>query len=117
MAVQFVTIPSSTGVSCDEDVFYVFFNEDPVDKTSWEEDEEDKVQIPDCPHLIVLPNSLMEQWIWEIKVFFNKKSMEIYQLPGMEKEIEHFFVNAKSPCVSSHTPMPLHIYLIVQSVS
>lgn len=78
---------------------------------------EGEAKIPDAPHLIIVPNSLMEQWIREIKVFFNKKSVEIYQLPGTEEEIEKFFGDVKSPWVESKTPLPLRIVLIMQSVS
>ena len=45
-AVQFMTIPSSTGVSCNEGDFYVLFNEGAVAKTGWGEDEEDEVEEP-----------------------------------------------------------------------
>lgn len=74
-------------------------------------------KIPDDPHLIVVPTSLMEQWIREIKVFFDKKKVEIYQLPGSEQEIESFFLDPESLWVKSDIPMPLRIVLITQSVS
>jgi len=59
----------------------------------------------------------MEQWIREIKVFFDKKKLEIYQLPGTEPEIESFFLDPESLWVKSKTPMPLRVVLITQSVS
>jgi len=74
-------------------------------------------KVPDSPHLIVVPTSLIEQWIREIKVFFDKKKVEIYQLPGTEEEIESFFLDVQSPWVKSETPMPLRIVLITHSVS
>ena len=43
-AVQFTTIPSPTGVSYDEGVFYIFFTEGTVAKTGWGVDEEDEVE-------------------------------------------------------------------------
>jgi SNF2 family DNA or RNA helicase len=74
-------------------------------------------KVPEAPHLIIVPNSLMEQWIREIKVFFNKKKVDIYQLPGTEEEIEKFFLDKKSPWVMSATPPPARIVLIMHSVS
>ncbi|KIM38289.1 hypothetical protein M413DRAFT_12967 [Hebeloma cylindrosporum] len=75
-----------------------------------------KEKIPDSPHLIVVPTSLMEQWIREIKVFFSKKSIDYYQLPGTEAEIETFFTDPKSAWCQSKTPMPFRIVLITQSM-
>jgi len=74
-------------------------------------------KIPNEPHLIVVPTSLMEQWIREIKVFFHRKNIEFYQLPGTETEIENFFLNPGNPWANSLTPMPFCILLITQSVS
>lgn len=59
----------------------------------------------------------MEQWIREIKVFFDKKTIEIYQLPATDEDVEAFFLNPKSPWVKSTTPMPLRLVLLTQSVS
>ena len=42
---------------------------------------------------IIVLNSLFGMIIHEIKVFFNKKSFEIYQLPGMEEEMTNFHFN------------------------
>ena len=47
-AVQFMTIPSPTGASYDEGIFYVFFTERAVAKTGWGEDEEDEVEEEAC---------------------------------------------------------------------
>ena len=58
MAVQFMTIPSSTGVSCNEGDFYVFFNEGAVARTGWEEDEEDEVEEP-CSLLSVASEAVL----------------------------------------------------------
>ena len=59
----------------------------------------------------------MEQWVREIKVFFDKKRVEIYPLPGTEDEIEEFFNGKNSAWVTSESPMILRIVLITQSVS
>ena len=64
-----------------------------------------------------MPNSKFSMIIHKIKVFFNKKSIEIYQLPGTEEEIEKFFDDVTSLWVELKTPLTLWITLIMQSVS
>ena len=62
---------------------------------------------------IIMPNSEFSTIIEKIKVFFNKKSIEIYQLPRTVEEIEKFFDDVKSP----RDPLLRQIALIMQSIS
>lgn len=46
--------------------------------------------IPDLPHLLIVPNPLVEQWTRELKTFFAAKRIEIHVLPSSEAAVEQY---------------------------
>jgi len=72
--------------------------------------------VPNRPHLLVVPNSLVDQWTRELRIFFKKGTIEIYQVPGKEEDFEKFFIDPKMPWMLSKTPMVFRILLCTTSV-
>ncbi|KAJ8581744.1 hypothetical protein M405DRAFT_846837 [Rhizopogon salebrosus TDB-379] len=69
--------------------------------------------IPDLPHVIVVPNSLTAQWYSELRIFFARKSIEIYHYPTAEKEFSLFWTGHWA---ESKMPMIHRIILVPHSV-
>jgi SNF2 family DNA or RNA helicase len=69
--------------------------------------------ISDLPHLIIVPNSLIDQWTSELRVFFAPKSIEIYVHPASEKDFQGFW---EGPWKTSTMPMIHRIILMTHSV-
>jgi hypothetical protein len=47
--------------------------------------------VPDLPHLIVVPGTLMAQWEHELKVFFQPKKVDILKYTGGPLQHEQFW--------------------------
>jgi hypothetical protein len=70
--------------------------------------------IPNRPHLLVVPNSLVPQWTRELKTFFNNKNVEIHPVPTAEVAVETY-LNSDA-WVNSETPMILRILVCSHTV-
>jgi SNF2 family DNA or RNA helicase len=75
-----------------------------------------KAGVQDAPHLIVVPNSLVDQWISELKKFFRKGTVEIYQVPIQESVFETYFTDENGAWKKSKTPLVFRILLCSASV-
>jgi SNF2 family DNA or RNA helicase len=56
-----------------------------------------KKGIPNAPHAIIIPNSLVDQWRRELKVFFKAFSIEIFVLPSSTNDLKEYFESDFSP--------------------
>jgi hypothetical protein len=75
-----------------------------------------KGPVPDLPHAIVIPNSLVDQWRRELKTFFKAHSLDIFQLPTVATELQKYFTAPDGPWKKSHHPLMFRIVLIPHSV-
>ncbi|KAG2340580.1 hypothetical protein BDR05DRAFT_1002399 [Suillus weaverae] len=50
--------------------------------------------IPDLPHIIIVPNSLLAQWTTELRTFFAPQTIEIYHFPSAAKDFGAFWTGA-----------------------
>lgn len=61
-------------------------------------------QIPLIPHLILVPGTLIAQWLDELRILFTPNSVDIFIYPGTEEERDMFWA-PKGPYHSSrHFP-------------
>ncbi|KJA20680.1 hypothetical protein HYPSUDRAFT_203649 [Hypholoma sublateritium FD-334 SS-4] len=68
-------------------------------------------QIPHLPHLIVVPGTLMSQWIDEIRTLFAPKGIDILTYP-MAKDERQFFWGPNGPFASTnHSPSSIIIFV------
>ena len=73
-------------------------------------------QIPHLPHLVVVPGTLLSQWIDEIRTLFAPKGIDILTYP-MGKDERQFFWGPNGPfSVANHSPSSIIIF-VTQSVS
>jgi hypothetical protein len=70
--------------------------------------------VPDQPHLLVVPNSLVPQWTRELKTFFNYRQIEIHPLPKSEAEVEKYLKS--DAWTKSGTPKILRILIVSHTV-
>lgn len=76
-----------------------------------------KGKVPNEAHLIIVPPTLQNQWLQELKAFFMPGSVDIFSLTASVANNAWFFTNAKSAwAVSKHDPI-MRIILMTQSVS
>ncbi|KIM37675.1 hypothetical protein M413DRAFT_30621 [Hebeloma cylindrosporum] len=62
--------------------------------------------VPNDPHLIIVPNSLVEQWIRELYAFNRKGSLDVFRLPVSANDVARFFLQEDSPWKKSkHEPI------------
>lgn len=47
--------------------------------------------VPDLPHIVVVPNSLVDQWHGELRAFFRPKMIEIIRVPTGAKQLTKFW--------------------------
>ncbi|KAG2136443.1 hypothetical protein DEU56DRAFT_756348 [Suillus clintonianus] len=69
--------------------------------------------IPNLPHLIIVPNSLLGQWRSELRIFFAPRTIEIYEYPTAEKEFAGFWTG---PWAKSAMPLINRIILVTHSL-
>lgn len=72
--------------------------------------------IPDHGHLIIVPNSLIDQWHRELKTFFKPHSIDIFRLPSSMAEIQIFWTKEGHWGKSKHLQM-FRVVLVAHSVS
>ena len=70
--------------------------------------------VPNRPHLLIVPNPLVEQWTRELKIFFASKMIEIHTLPTSEAAVEKYL---DEEFRSSSVPDILRIVICSHSVS
>jgi len=73
-------------------------------------------RIPNAAHLVVVPNSVVEQWAQEFATFFDKGTIEIYRVPHIESDFETYFSSDDQDWVKSKTPFIFRILLCTSSV-
>ncbi|KIJ57836.1 hypothetical protein HYDPIDRAFT_34751, partial [Hydnomerulius pinastri MD-312] len=69
--------------------------------------------IPNLPHIIVVPNSLVGQWNSELLTFFAPNAIEIYRYPTASKEFGPFW---EGDWRSSKVPLINRVILVSHSV-
>ena len=47
--------------------------------------------IPDLPHAIIVPNTLVDQWRRELKTFFKPHVIDIFVLPTQSSKLKGYF--------------------------
>ncbi|KAF8668495.1 hypothetical protein AX14_006173 [Amanita brunnescens Koide BX004] len=52
-------------------------------------------KVPNAPHAIIVPNSLIDQWRRELKVFFKPNVIDIFVLPTQAAKLQKFFQEDK----------------------
>ncbi|KAG1727539.1 P-loop containing nucleoside triphosphate hydrolase protein [Suillus lakei] len=72
-----------------------------------------QTSIPDLPHIIIVPNSLLSQWTSELRTFFAAKTIEIYQFPTALKDFASFWTGAWA---TSKMPFINRIILVTHSM-
>ncbi|KAG2063203.1 hypothetical protein BDR04DRAFT_1164116, partial [Suillus decipiens] len=70
-------------------------------------------RIPNLPHIVIVPNSLLGQWSSELRIFFAARKIEIYQYPTAEKEFARFWTG---PWETSKMPFINRVILVTHSV-
>ena len=73
-----------------------------------------RLMIEDLPHIIVVGNSLVGQWVAELRTFFSPRRIEIYIFPTTESKFAHFW---EGDWKTSKTPFINRIVLVPHSVS
>lgn len=73
--------------------------------------------VPNYPHLIVVPLSLISQWIAELHRFFRKGSIDIFVLPNTIDAVELFFHGRESAWNQSSHKYMNRIVLCAHPVS
>ncbi|KAG2059837.1 hypothetical protein BDR06DRAFT_1002927 [Suillus hirtellus] len=72
-----------------------------------------QAQVPNLPHIIAIPNSLVAQWMSELCIFFAPKMIEIYVYPTAEKDFTVFWMG---PWEKLSMPKINRIILVTHSV-
>lgn len=75
-----------------------------------------KGRVPNKPHVIVVPNSLVDQWRRELKTFFKPYSLDIFQLPTSGAALQRYFSDPDGAWAkANHQPM-FRVVLVPHSV-
>jgi SNF2 family DNA or RNA helicase len=72
-------------------------------------------KVPNAPHAIIVPNSLIDQWRREFKVFFKPHVIDIFVLPTQAAKLRNFFT--ESSWVKSRHEQIRRIVLVPHSVN
>ena len=77
-----------------------------------------KGKVPNAPHAIIVPNSLIDQWPQEFKVFFKPHVINIFVLPTQSSKLRDYFneENNSSWTQSKHAKIR-RIVLVPHSVN
>ncbi|KAF4598990.1 hypothetical protein EYR40_006078 [Pleurotus pulmonarius] len=73
-------------------------------------------KVPNEPHLIIVPLSLVGQWKDELYRFFSRGAVDVFQIPNALDEIEFFFTDPKGPWKLSKQKMVNRIVVCAHSV-
>jgi len=75
-----------------------------------------KGDVPNKPHAIVVPNSLVDQWRRELKTFFKPFSLDIFQLPTSADALKAYFSAPDGVWAQAHHLPIFRVVLIPHSV-
>ncbi len=75
-----------------------------------------KGSVPNKPHAIVVPNSLVDQWRRELKTFFKPFSLDIFQLPTSAAALKRYFSDPDGVWEKANHPHIFRVVLIPHSV-
>lgn len=73
-----------------------------------------KGKVPNQPHLVIVPNTLFDQWHRELKTAFKSHAIDIFPLPTAWEEIKSFW--ATDSWLNSHQNGVFKVVLCSQSV-
>lgn len=73
--------------------------------------------VPDEPHLIVVPLSLVGQWKDELYRFFSRGAIDIFQLPSSLEDVKEFFSDPDGSWLQSQQKMINRVVICAHSVS
>ncbi|KAK2459376.1 hypothetical protein APHAL10511_008608 [Amanita phalloides] len=74
--------------------------------------------VPNVPHAIIVPNSLVRQWWQELKTFFKPNVIDIFILPTQKVKLPQYFeASNEGAWMKSRHEMICHIVLVPHSVS
>ncbi|KAF9470046.1 hypothetical protein BDN70DRAFT_940144 [Pholiota conissans] len=71
-------------------------------------------EIPSLPHLIVVPGTLLSQWVDELHILFNPRAVDIYMYPTSKDERQKFWAT-DGPFHSSNHQLSNRIILAPHS--
>ncbi|KIL63772.1 hypothetical protein M378DRAFT_11866 [Amanita muscaria Koide BX008] len=74
-----------------------------------------KGKVPDAPHAIIVPNSLVDQWRRELKCFFKPGAIDIFVLPTARVALQDYFKRDNSPWTKSHHTEIFRVVLVPHS--
>jgi SNF2 family DNA or RNA helicase len=60
--------------------------------------------VPDAPHLIVVPGTLVSQWSNELKIFFRPHHIDIFLYSGGQAQLKEFWLQTGPYNQSKHKP-------------
>ncbi|KAM6488891.1 P-loop containing nucleoside triphosphate hydrolase protein [Amanita muscaria] len=73
-------------------------------------------KVPNAPHAIIVPNSLVDQWRRELKCFFKPGAIDIFVLPTARVALQDYFKRENSPWTKSHHDEIFRVVLVPHSV-
>ncbi|KAJ8463834.1 hypothetical protein ONZ45_g17445 [Pleurotus djamor] len=74
-----------------------------------------KGMVPDSPHLIIVPTTLVGQWHREVQTFFRYGFIDVYVIPTNAKQRKAFFTDPSSKWVTSGQAMARRIVICSHS--
>ncbi|KAF9486640.1 hypothetical protein BDN71DRAFT_1564661, partial [Pleurotus eryngii] len=72
--------------------------------------------VPDEPHLIVVPLSLVGQWMDELYRFFSRGAIDIFQLPSSLEDVKEFFSDPDGSWLQSQQKMINRVVICAHSM-
>jgi SNF2 family DNA or RNA helicase len=73
--------------------------------------------VPNAPHAIIVPNTLINQWRRELKCFFKPHAIDIFVLPTARAALKDYFEDSSSPWKKSNHELVFRVVLVPHSVS
>ncbi|KAF9487612.1 hypothetical protein BDN71DRAFT_1594410 [Pleurotus eryngii] len=72
--------------------------------------------VPDEPHLIIVPLSLVGQWKDELYRFFSRGTIDIFQLPSLLEDVKEFFSDPDGSWLQSQQKMINRVVICAHSM-
>ncbi|KAM6491331.1 P-loop containing nucleoside triphosphate hydrolase protein [Amanita muscaria] len=72
--------------------------------------------VPNAPHAIIVPNTLINQWRRELKCFFKPHAIDIFVLPTARAALKDYFEDSSSPWKKSNHELVFRVVLVPHSV-
>ncbi|KAM6488893.1 P-loop containing nucleoside triphosphate hydrolase protein [Amanita muscaria] len=72
--------------------------------------------VPNAPHAIIVPNTLVNQWRRELKCFFKPHAIDIFVLPTSRVLLQDYFKRDNSPWTKANHDEIFRVVLIPHSV-